>query len=159
VITAVDGDAIAGPKELSRKIGAMRPDDTVKLDIMRDGKPQTISVKLAELPGEKTAKADKGDTRGGTTFGLQLAPAKDVSGAGSSGVVVVGVDPSGLGADEGIRQGDVILEIAGKPVSDPNQVKSALNDARKDGSKAVLMRLKSGDASRFVALAFPKKAS
>ncbi len=158
VITAVDGEAVAGPKELSRKIGSMRPNESVKLDIVRDGKQQTINVKLAELPGEKTTKADQEDVRGGTTFGLQLAPAKDV-GAGDTGVAVVNVDPAGLGADQGIRQGDVILEIAGKPVSDPAQVKAALNDARKDGSKAVLMRLKSGDSSRFVALAFPKKAS
>jgi serine protease Do len=158
VITAVDGEAVAGPKELSRKIGSMRPNDTVKLDIIRDGKQQTINVKLAELPNEKSAKADSEDVRSGATFGLQLAPAKDV-GAGNTGVAVVSVDPAGLGADQGIREGDVILEVAGKPVSDPGQVKAALNEARKDGSKAILMRLKSGDSSRFVALAFPKKAS
>jgi serine protease Do len=158
VITAVDGEAVAGPKELSRKIGSMRPNESVKLDIVRDGKMQTLNVKLGELPGDKTAQADQGDSHSGSTFGLELAPAKEV-GAGNTGVAVVNVDPAGVGAEQGIRQGDVILEIAGKPVSDPGQVKAALNEAHKDGNKAVLMRLRSGDSSRFVALAFPKKAS
>jgi serine protease Do len=159
VITAVNGDPVANPKDLSRRVGAMRPGDSVKLTFVRDGKEQTVSVKLGELPNDKVAKADKEDTRVGGSFGLQLAPAKDVDGAGKEGVVVTDVNPNGAGAEQGIRQGDVILEMAGKPVSEPAQVKAALDEARKDGRKSVLMRLKTGEASRFVALAFPKKAS
>ena len=41
-------------------------------------------------------------------------------------------------------------------MTEPAEVKQALGEARKEGKKAVLMRLKSGDQSRFVALAFPK---
>jgi serine protease Do len=159
VITAVDGEAVAGPRELSRKIGSMQPNETVKLLILRDGKEQTLSVKLAELPTDKAAKPEKEDTKVGGTFGLQLAPAKDVNGAGESGVAVVAVDPSGAAAEQGIHQGDVILEMAGKPVSEPSQVKAAVDEARKNGQKAVLMRLKSSEGTRFVALAFPKKSS
>ena len=66
------------------------------------------------------------------------------------------VDPDGAGAAQGIRQGDVILEVAGKAVSEPSEVKQALAEARKDGRKAVLMRVRTGEASRFVALAFPR---
>jgi serine protease Do len=157
IITAVDGDAIASPKDLPKKIGAMKPGDSVKVSVMRDGKEQTLTVKLAPPPGEKIVKADKDKAVG--TFGLQLAPAKDVAGAGEEGVVVAGIDPNGFGAEQGVREGDVILEIAGKLVSDPTQVKAALDEARKDGRKAVLVRLKSGEDQRFVALSFPKKAS
>jgi len=159
VITAVNGEAIVSPKELAMKISAMKPGDSVKVSIVRDGKEQTLTPKLAPLPGEKTFKVGRDDGKVGGTFGLQLAPATDVGGAGNEGVVVAGVDPKGLGAEQGIRQGDVILEIAGKRVSEPARVKAAIDEARKDGRKAVLMRLKSGEDSRFVALAFPKKAS
>jgi serine protease Do len=159
VITAVDGEAVTGPRELSRKIGSMQPNETVNLTILRDGKEQKLSVKLAELPNEKAAKPEKEDAKVGGTFGLQLAPAKEVNGAGESGVVIVSVDPSGAAAEQGIHQGDVILEAAGKPVSEPSQVKAALDEARKNGQKAVLMRLKSSEGIRFVALAFPKKSS
>jgi serine protease Do len=155
-ITEVNGDHVAGPKELSKRIGAMKPGDTAKLTVIRDGKERNVSVKLATLPGEKTAKAESDTELKGATFGLQLAPASK-AGAGKDGVAITSVDPDGLGAEQGLKQGDVILEIAGKPVSDPAEVKASLDQARKDGKKAVLMRIKSGDNSRFVALAFPKK--
>jgi serine protease Do len=157
-IVAVNGQSVAGPKELSREIGAMKPGSKVDLAVVRDGKEQTLSMRLGALPGEKQAKADAGDTvaPSGASFGLALAPASSVKGGGGKGVVVTEVDPDGAGAQQGIRQGDVILEIGGKAVAEPSDVKQALDSARKDGRKAVLMRLKSGDQSRFVALAFPK---
>jgi serine protease Do len=41
------------------------------------------------------------------------------AGAGEAGVVVVGVDPNGAAADHGFKEGDVILEVAGKGVANP----------------------------------------
>jgi serine protease Do len=81
-----------------------------------------------------------------------LAPAGDVAGAGSHGVVVTNVDPDGAAADKGVQQGDVILEVGGNSVSTPNDVKSALDQASKDGQHAVLMRLKTAQGARFVAI-------
>ncbi|HEV2957714.1 MAG TPA: serine peptidase, partial [Xanthobacteraceae bacterium] len=52
----------------------------------------------------------------------------------------------------GFKSGDVILEVAGKPVASVAEVRKALADARGDGKRAVLMRVKSGDTTRFVAL-------
>jgi serine protease Do len=46
----------------------------------------------------------------------------------------------------------VILEVAGKAVSSPAEVRTALNDARSGGKRTVLMRVKSGEATKFVAL-------
>jgi len=156
-IVSVNGKTVAGPKELSREIAAQKPGSSVKLGLIRDGKEQTLSLKLGALPGDKTAKADTGDkSQEGTSFGLSLAPAKSVKGAGDKGVAIMQVDPEGAAAQQGIKAGDVILEIAGRFVTEPSEVKQALGEARKEGKKAVLMRLKSGDQSRFVALAFPK---
>ena len=157
-ILTVDGKAIAGPRELSRDIGAKKPGARVEIGLARDGKEQTVTMRLGTLPGERTAKADagKGNAGEGASFGLGLAPAASVKGVGGTGVVVTQVDPDGAGAAQGIRQGDVILEVAGKAVSEPSEVKQALAEARKDGRKAVLMRVRTGEASRFVALAFPR---
>ena len=49
-------------------------------------------------------------------YGMALEPAKAVDGAGKAGVVVAEVDPDGAAAQKGIQTGDVILEVAGKPV-------------------------------------------
>jgi serine protease Do len=46
----------------------------------------------------------------------------------------------------------VILEVAGKSVATPGDVREALESARTDKKSSVLMRLRSGDASRYVAV-------
>jgi serine protease Do len=89
-------------------------------------------------------------------LGVQLAPAKDVSGAGDEGVAIVNVDPNGAAASKGIADGDVILEVAGKKVSQPDEVKAGIATARQDGKKAVLMRIKTANGARFVAFELPK---
>jgi serine protease Do len=62
------------------------------------------------------------------------------------------VDPNGVASEHGFQTGDVILEVGGKKVANPADVRSALNDAQKDGKRSVLMRVKSGEATKFVAL-------
>ena len=88
-------------------------------------------------------------------LGVQLAPAAQVPGAGEAGVAIVGVDPNGLAAAKGLSDGDVILEVAGRAVQTPQQVKSGLEQARKDGRKAVLLKVKTADGQRFIAISFP----
>jgi serine protease Do len=68
----------------------------------------------------------------------------------------VNVDPNGAGASKGLAEGDVILEVSGKPVSNPDQVKSEIAAAKQDGKKGVLMRVQSASGDRFVAFSFPK---
>ena len=46
----------------------------------------------------------------------------------------------------------MILDIGGQAVSRPADVRAAVDAARKEGRKAVLMRVKSGEGTRFVAL-------
>ena len=46
----------------------------------------------------------------------------------------------------------MILEAGGKPVAKPSDVADVIADAKKEGHKAVLLRVKSGDETHFVAL-------
>jgi serine protease Do len=85
-------------------------------------------------------------------LGLSLAPSSKVAGADASGVVVTAVDPKGIAADHGFQVGDVILDVGGKSVSNPADVRKQLADARKEGKHALLFRVKSGEGTRFVAL-------
>jgi serine protease Do len=71
-------------------------------------------------------------------------------------VVIVNVDPNGAAANKGLKEGDVILDVYGKPVASADQVKSEIAAARQDGKKAVLMRVQTKAGDRFVAVAFPK---
>ena len=96
----------------------------------------------------ETRRTAKGIPR----LGLSLAPAKGVAGAGDIGVVVTDVDPNGPAAERGIKAGDVILDVGGKPVMTPAEVRDGLATAKKDNRKAVLMRVKSEQGTRFVAI-------
>jgi len=87
--------------------------------------------------------------------GLSVAPAKSVAGAGKEGVVVTDVDPKGAVAER-IKEGDVILEVGGKSVATANDVRDAISAARTDNKNSVLMRVKSGGSSRFVAVPVAK---
>jgi serine protease Do len=155
VITAVNGVQVKDARELARTIGMMAPDSSVKLDIVRNGEPRTITATLAEVPNEQQAKADSDSaqpTSGVPHLGLQVAPASEVSGAGEKGVVVTAVDPDGPAAEQGILTGNVILEVGGKAVAGADDVRNALREAKSQGKHQVLMRLKMGEATRFVAL-------
>jgi serine protease Do len=144
---------------LARIIGGFAPGSTAKLDVLHKGQGKIVSLTLGQLPNAQEAKADlKSDSKGSThgtdvpRLGLTIAPAGKVDGAGKEGVVVMKVEPKSAAADRGLKKGDVILEVAGKSVTDPSDVREAIEAARTDKKRSVLMRLRSGDASHYVAV-------
>src|SRR3954468_825728 len=164
VITAVNGEPVKDARELARTIGAFAPGTAVKLNVLHKGQEKTIDLTLGQLPNAQEAKADadNGDksnpTRGTDVpkLGLTLAPANSVGGAGKDGVVVTEVDPKSPAAERGFKEGDVILEVAGKTVANADEVREVINTARTENKNSVLMRVKSGTSSRFVAVPLAK---
>jgi serine protease Do len=164
VITAVNGETVKDARELARTIGGLSPGSAVKLSVLHKGQDKTVSLSLGQLPNTVEAKADtdnndKGSTTRGTDvpkLGLTLAPANSVAGAGKEGVVVTDVDPKSAAAERGFKEGDVILEVAGKSVTSVGDVREAITAARNDNKNSVLMRVKSGGSSRFVAVPLAK---
>ena len=155
VITAVNGTPIKDARDLARTIGMIAPDSSVKLDTIHKGEAKTVSLTLGQMPNNQEARTKAGSdesTNGVPHLGLQVAPARDVSGAGSQGVVVTAVDPDGPAAEQGIETGNVILEVAGKAVVNPDDVRNALSEAKSQGKHQVLMRVKIGDSTHFIAL-------
>jgi serine protease Do len=152
VIVKLNGEAVKSSAELTRKVGALKPGEKAEVTYIRNGEEKTASVTLGALPGEKVAAADKDEAaKNAMTLGVQLAPSE-----GGKGVEIVGVDPNGQAAAKGLNAGDVILQVAGKEVSSPREVKAEIEAAKHDGKKAVLLLVKSQQASRFVAIEFPK---
>ena len=164
VITAVNGETVKDARELARTIGGLAPGNAVKLNVIHKGQDKVINLTLGQLPNTLEAKADtnngdKGGANRGTDvpkLGLTLAPANSVAGAGKDGVVVTEVDPKSAAAERGFKEGDVILEVAGKSVASVGDVRDAINAARTDNKNSVLMRVKSGGSSRFVAVPLAK---
>ncbi|MBV9970832.1 MAG: Do family serine endopeptidase [Xanthobacteraceae bacterium] len=152
VIVSVNGEAVEDARNLARRISSLAPGTSVRLGVIRNGREDTLTLTLGELPRERQARAnvEEHEDQGSTDvprLGLSLAPAKN----GGEGVVVTSVDPNGSAGDR-VKNGDVILDINGKLVSSPADVKKAVSDAHAGGKRTVLMRVKSGQAMRFVAV-------
>jgi serine protease Do len=157
VITEVNGAVIEDARDLAKKISSIAPGSAVKLTVVRKGSEKAYSLALGTLPKEqqlaKASTSDDGE-RGAKVprLGLTLAPAKQVAGSGDEGLVVTAVDPDGPAASRGFKTGDVILEAGGKTVSVPSDVSNAIAGAQKDGKRSILVRIRSGGGTRFVAL-------
>jgi len=164
VITAVNGEKVKDARELARTIGGFAPGAAVKLNVTHKGQDKVVNLTLGQLPNTVEAKADtdngdKGGLSRGTDvpkLGLTVAPANTVAGAGKEGVVVTEVDPKSPAAERGFKEGDVILDVAGKAVATAGDVRDAINAARTDSKNSVLMRVKSGGSLRFVAVPVAK---
>jgi serine protease Do len=151
VIVSVNGETVSDARNLARRISAMAPGTSVKLGIIRGGKEDTLTLTLGELPKERQARANSEERAAPGVdvpkLGLSLAPARN----GGEGVVVTQVDPSGTASDQ-FQTGDVILDVNGKAVSSPADVRKAVSDAQNDGRRSVLMRVKSNQGTRFIAV-------
>lgn len=157
-IVAVNGSKIESPKDLSRRIAGLRPDTDVDLTIFRRGKTEIIKVKLGTLPeSRQTASLDETPVTPDQPtvmeeFGLELKPSSD-----GKGVIVGEIDADSPLADKGVRNGDTITEIDSKTVAGPGAAKEAIENARKSGKKAVLLRIEGAGGTRFVAMPLTKK--
>src|SRR6202049_1041478 len=141
VITAVNGESVKDARELARTIGSLAPGSAVKLDVLHKGKDEAVNLALGQLPALQQANADPAHGSDIPRLGLTVAPARSVAGAGKSGVVVTDVDPRSAAAERGFKEGDVILEVAGKSVANPGDVRDAIKAALTDKQNSVLLRL------------------
>lgn len=154
-ILKVNGADIKGPKELSRAVAGIKPGTSVDMTVFRDGKQRDIKVSIGEMPGEKQASINPERDSGPAAdqkLGLALAPAED-----GEGVVVADVMPGSPAAEQGIRQGDVILEVDGAFVDQPDAAVAAIRQSSaKSGESPVLLLVKNDRGQRFVALKIAK---
>jgi serine protease Do len=160
VITAVNGHAVKDAHDLAKQIGSIPPGATVKLTVWRKGEEKSFSLSLGELPKSREARATKPDSEatvaGLPKLGMIVAPAQEVAGSGSEGVVVTEVDPDGVASEHGLKSGDIILEVGGSKVVTAEDIRKAMGEAQKNGKHAVLMRVKSDNATKFVAIPFAR---
>ncbi len=164
VIMQVNGKSVANSRELARTIAALSPGADAHLHIFRSGAERDVTVKLGEYPDtEKVAfMGGNNDDESGKEvedLGLTLMPAPDLPGSKSKeGVAVASVDPNSKAADQGIKRGDIIVELNSKPVSTVEDVNAGVREAREKGKRVVLLQIRGRDKqSRFLALPFDQK--
>jgi serine protease Do len=164
VILKFDGQDIKEMKTLPRIVAETDINKQVPVEVWRDGKPQTVTVSVGELPEtqeasatvpEKPAEAQPLALSG---LGLALAPitadAREKFGLGpdQKGVLVTSVEGGTTAADNGLKAGDVIVEVSQEDVSTPQDVQRRVERARQDGKANVLVLVQNSDGLRWVPL-------
>lgn len=150
VILSVNGKSISDRRDLMRKIGEINPDEIADLEVLRQGKKKSVSIKLGKFPDskrlanlEKNPKGLNFNEKELDDIGLSLAPAREQN-KGDKGVVITNINPDSDAAIKGLEVGNVILEVNGKPVNFPSDVISEIRAAKSRNIKVILVRLKNG---------------
>ena len=135
VILSVDGKAVERSTQLPSVVSAIKPGNTAKVEVWRDGQSKMLNVKVDEFPeetqkvannrpatDESAAKPDK--------LGLSVRPlgAEERKNAETEGYLLV-EDVDGAAAKAGVRPGDVILGVNGKVVKSVAELRSATDNA------------------------------
>jgi len=148
VIIEYDGHRIARSDALPRVVAETPVGKDVALVVVRDGKPVTLSVKvarLAEAPERAVAESNTTAPLGLTVQTLTPALAWQFGLHESVGVLVRGVEGASPAADAGVQPGDVIAEIDRQPVKSVDDLERAIDKRRPGSSTLLLVHRNGGD--------------
>ncbi|HEO72202.1 MAG TPA: PDZ domain-containing protein, partial [Candidatus Hydrogenedentes bacterium] len=141
VIRKVDGDAVADASSLIRLISAKSPGSTVNVEIWRNGEVIEKHVTLAEWAGS-VEEAKRGKELLGfrvQTLSADLLERMDLP-PDTKGALVIEVTPGSAADEAGLVQGDVITEVAQKPVTSRDEFEKLVREHARPG-KALLIGL------------------
>lgn len=159
VIRSVNGQRVYESSDLPPIIGAMAPGSKVTLEVIRDGKPRTLTATLGAL--DESVAAAGGEAGGGqkpaapaqaNPLGIigQALTAQQRSGMGlqpKEGVLIARVD--GAAAREaGLQRGDVVLAVGRHDVGSVEALDAQLRAAGAD--KAVMLLVRRGGGTRYI---------
>lgn len=173
IITSINGEPIDGSSEVTRIVGNSRPGDTLRIEILRENRRQTITARSGSRPADLGVVPEVGDDQEGPTAelqsgqeveGLRLAPLS--AGLRSryqipetvNGLVVTAVSPSSRAARLQFRPGFVILQANQRTVSTVAELQAVIAAAREADRSGVLLlvRATNGNASIVLPLSNPE---
>ena len=173
VILNFDGKDVNEMRRLPRVVAESGVNKDVPVQIWRDGKPLTVTVRVGELEENDQvaavpAKVEPNQSTRGTqskvdALGVMLAPISpelrqkfDIDQNASAGVVVTEVDQNGPAAEKGVKPGDIIVEVGQEEVKTPADIKAKVDKARQAGRRSVLLLVDRQGEMRFIALRIDK---
>ena len=158
VIVAVDGQPIRTSNELVEDIASRREGDVVKLEIVRGGKRQTLSVTLGNRASisdddspsggrrrEEAPKESAGSMDLGKTYGFEVGALDDQTRRthripdSISGVVITKVLPRTSASDKGLAEGMVIVGVGTKEIKNLTDFRT---EAQKIGGKTIILSIR-----------------
>ena len=152
IITEYDGRKVERVSDLPRAVAGTPVGHDVRLGVVRDGTPMTLTAKVAALDAKEPREADRGD-RAKPTLGLAVQPltpalAQQLGVKVTQGLVVQNVQDGSPAADAGFERGDVIVEVNKKPVKSVAELRESVDKHGK--GKPMLFRIQRQDNSLYL---------
>jgi len=172
LLVGVNGRAVANGTEATRAVGSARPGETIRLEVIRDGRRRTINVRSGVRPSETDLLADQ-DQGGGE--GPRNAPATPqgqvVEGATVSsitpaqrsqygipetvtGVIVTGVARGTPAAEAGLQAGFVISRAGNRTIGSAADLAAAVREIKTAGRPSILLFVTAGGQRGTLVLKF-----
>lgn len=155
ILVSVNGEAVANSTDATRAVGRASPGDAIRLEVLRDGRRQTINVRSGRRPAESVLNAEQ-DGSGGSSGPVQPPAAQGEVVEGMtvtpltaanrsrynapedvSGLVITNIARGTPASRLGFSAGMIITRANGQAVNSPDQLKAAVDTARRAGRKGV----------------------
>ena len=136
VVIGFNGKPIESSGELPAIVADTQPGETVNVRVVRNGAEQDVKVTVTEMPSPRSQIAGAPAMQQGK-LGVSVSES-------DKGVLVESAD--GPAAKAGVRAGDIIVGVNGKPVKSAEELKAAIDAA---GKQAALL-VQRGDSRLFL---------
>jgi len=153
IILRLNGKKVDDLGELRNKIALTSPGTKLKMEVLRENKPQTLKVTIGEQPVGKTIGTAQHKILGKLGLVVQDLTAELAEQFGyrdGQGVLVAEVEQGSPAARVGIRPGHLIEEVNRKRVHNMDEFVKALAQSKQ--TKSVLFRIRDGEFSRYIAI-------
>ncbi|MGQ0750299.1 MAG: Do family serine endopeptidase [Betaproteobacteria bacterium] len=136
IIVGFNGKPIEHSGELPAIVAGTKPGESVNFRILRKGEERNLKLSVAEMPSERMNLAHAGASQQGK-LGVAVRPT-------DKGMVVERAE--GAAARAGVRTGDIIVGVNGKPVKSVEELKSAVDAS----GKHLALLVRRGTAQIFI---------
>jgi serine protease Do len=149
VILEVEGQKTAEVPDLQKVVADTEPGKAARITVLRDGRRETLSVKIGEMPADEPVVASRGVERWGLSV-QSISPelARQFKLQAGEGVLVSEVEEDSPAARAGIRPGDAIVEVNRRRVKDLQSFEDALGRSQQE----VLLFVQREGRSQYVVL-------
>ena len=146
VVTAVNGKPVRDASDLRNQVGLMRVGDTLKLEILRDGKRQAVTTAVGTKATAASANGIKNERLAGVSIGE--IPEDSPAYGRLYGIMVYEIAQRTRAFAAGLRQGDIITAVNRQPIKDV----SAFVEAVTHIQGQLLLRVQRGNQAAFLVI-------
>ena len=150
VIVRFDGKDVKDMEDLPKIVAATTPRSVVNVEIVREGSPKTLSIKVETLTDTQATVVAKADPLGMQVQDITPELAKSLQLGVNQGVLVSDVTPGNSAAESGIRRGDVISEMNRTPITNMKDYQRLAGSVKTGDS--VLFLVKRGGTTIYIAV-------